>query len=259
MSSPLSFFMRFICWGTLALCVGHCTEVPISQLSPEEGIQRIRSAHKEEHFDEVVQNVSEYRSRHPYTPFLAEADLRQADSYFQSKKYAEAIVSYEEFIKKNPNHSDAPLSWFRIAQSYDKQSPEEVDREQGYAITAGDRYEQFLKLYPQSTFASEAKNRASLLRRRVADHNLFVARYYWRKEIWGGALNRYLAILRTYGNYEDLANESRERAAACYTKMAKLLQDDPKSDQLIYFKGTTAEELLKKASELNNNNNTKKP
>jgi outer membrane protein assembly factor BamD len=242
---------------TIASLLG-CEPPPISDLSAEQGIQRIRERHGDSSWDNVVSDVNEFRSRYPYTQFAAEAELLQADAYFQSSRYPEAVVAYEDFLRKQPSHGNADLAYFRIGRSYDLQSPEEIDREQANSLRAIDRYSTFLERYGSSRLVPEAKGRIAILRRRVADHYAFVARFYWKKDLWQGALSRYLALLEDYSNFEDLRSEAAQRASVAYGKLADELEQDPKSDLSVYFKNETPASLRKKAMEMASRSGTSK-
>lgn len=224
-----------------------CAEKPISNLSPEEGITRIRASHADEYWERVVSDVNEYRSRYPYSQYAPEAELLQADAYFKSGRYAESVAAYEEFMRKNPTHNKASFAAFRLGQSYDFEAPEEVDREQDFALKAIEKYAVYLERYPNSEWTKEAKDRLSILRRRIAEHSLFIARFYWRKDLYQGALSRYMKIIEEHGQYEDLKLEARQRAAESYLQLADLLEKDPKSDKIVYFRNSTPAELRKKA------------
>lgn len=227
-----------------------CEPKPISDLAAEDGISRIRSYHADKSWERVITEVNEYRSRYPYTQFAAEAELLQADAYFQAERFPEAVAAYEDFLRKNPSHPQADLAAFRIARSYDLQSPEEIDREQLNAIKAIERYGSFLERYGQSKYGGEARTRTDVLRRRIAEHFAFVARFYWKKDLFQGALSRYLIILDEYGMFDDLKQEARDRAAQSYRELADILEKDPKSDAVVYFRGQTPEALRKKAAEI---------
>ena len=227
-----------------------CEPPPISDLSAEQGIQRIRERHGDSGWDKVVSDVNEFRSRYPYTQFASEAELLQADAYFQSSRYPEAIVAYEDFLRKQPSHGNADLAFFRIGRSYDLQSPEATDREQANSLKAIEKYSTFLERFGSSKLTPEAKERIAVLRRRVADHYAFIARFYWKKDLWQGALTRYLVLMKDYAAFDDLNKEARERAAICYEKLAQELEVDPKSDMSLYFKEQTPAGLRKKAQEL---------
>lgn len=241
-----------ILFVVMLFIVGACNEKPISDLSPEQGMDRVRKKHADGHWEEVITQVNEYRSRYPYTPFSAEAELLQADAFFQGDRFPEAIAAYEEFIKKNPKHAQANFASFRVAQSYDKQSPKEIDREQENAYTAIDKYNVFLERYPDSKHANDAKTRVNILKRRVADHFVFVARFYWKKKLYSGALNRYLQILEKHSNFSDLKKEATERAASAYNELADILEKDPESEKIVYFRKSSPADLRALAKELKN-------
>ena len=243
LASRKVLFASSACLFALCAATVGCEPPPISELSADQGIQRIRERHGEAGWDKVVSDVNEFRSRFPYTQFAAEAELLQADAYFQSDRYPEAVVAYEDFLRKQPSHGNADLAYFRVARSYDLQSPEEIDREQANALKAIEKYGLFLERFQGSPLGSEAKARVTALRRRAADHYAFIARFYWKKDLYQGALTRYLAILRDYAVYDDLRAEASTRAARCYDELASELEADPKSDMSLYFKNETPASL----------------
>ena len=227
-----------------------CAEKPISQLTPEEGIARIREERADKDYEKVINDVNEYRSRYPYSQFAAEAEMAQADSYYDAGRYSEAVATYEEFTRKFPKQPKTPYAWFRIGASYDREAPEEIDREQDFALKAIARYGTFLEKFPNTEWTTEAKQRVEVLSRRVAEHFVFIARFYWKKELYQGALTRYLQVIERYGNFRDLRDEAVERAALCYRELASLLAKDPKSDKVSYFRNSSPEALNKLATEM---------
>ena len=238
---------------TLLLCplgMIACEPPPISELSAEAGIQRIRERHTDSSWDRVITEVNEYRSRYPYTQYANEAELLQADAYFQASRYPEAVVAYEDFLRKQPNHTNSDMAAFRVGRSYDLQSPDTVDREQESSQKAVEKYSNFLERYPQSKLQPEAKERLASLRRKIADHYVFVARFYWKKDLYQGSLSRYLKILQEFPMYEDLKSEAMERASVAYLKLAEELEKDPKSDMAVYFIGQTPSDLRRKSEEV---------
>ena len=210
--TPLRFINLF-CFALLAF-LSACEPPPISELSPEDGIQRIRANHTDVNWDKVITEVNEYRSRYPYTQYAAEAELLQADAYFQASRYPETIVAYEDFLRKQPSHGNADLAYFRIARSYDLQSPETIDREQANSLKALEKYGTFLERFAKSPIVPQAQDRVSVLRRKVADHYVFVARFYWKKDLFEGALSRYSALIKQFPMYPDILAEAKEKSAA---------------------------------------------
>lgn len=227
-----------------------CKTTPISEMSQDDGISRIREVFKDENWSDVISAVDEYKARYPYSKNNPEAELMQANAYYLSGKLPEAVAAYEDFARKNPINSNVPFAYYRIAKSHDAQAPEEVDREQASAKKAITRYQYYVKNYPNTEHVAEAKERITVLTRRLAEHETFVARFYWKKDLYSGALTRYLGIIKNYSEYNDLKKEAIERAAVCYKELADILEDDPESDKYFVFKASKPEDLRKKAEEL---------
>lgn len=236
-----------------------CEPPPISQLPAESGIARIRESHADQRWDLTISDVDEFRSRYPYSQYAADAELLQADAFFQSGRYPEAIATYDSFISKFPRHRQAGFALYRSALSIDRQSPEEVDREQIYSERAIQTYGRFLEKHPDDENSTAARLRVRELRRRVAEHYLFIARFYWKKEMHHSALSRYLELISEYPMFPDLRAEAIERASAAYEELAGLLEKDPESDRYRFFRGQTPETLRKQAIVLRQRASTASP
>jgi outer membrane protein assembly factor BamD len=218
------------------LCVfASCHTPSVSEIPAEEGMARIRQEHQAEEWSLVIADVSEYKVRYPYSKYVVEAELLQADAYFQSKKYAEAIVSYDDFIRKNPSHTEVPLAQYRIAKSYDAQAPNDEDRDQSNTERAFDKYKTYVEKYPTAPNVDDAKKRMDILERRLADNVAFIANFYWEKDEYAAALMRYLFITSVYSKFHDLNTIARARLVVCYEKLADMLEKDPTSDKYVFF------------------------
>lgn len=243
-------------WVVALAVLAACEPPPISQLPAESGIARIRENHADERWDLTISEVDEFRSRYPYSQYAAEAELLQADAFFQSGRYPEAIGTYDSFVSKFPRHPQAGFALFRSALSIDRQSPEQIDREQIYSQRAIDTYGRFLEKHPNDENRETAKQRIKELRRRVAEHYLFIARFYWKKDMYHSALSRYLEIISEYPMFPDLREEAIERASEAYEELATRLEKNPDSDQFRYFKDQSPESLRQQAARLRQNAQT---
>lgn len=123
------FFPLFVI-AFLLVGIVSCKTTTISDMSQDDGISSIREDFEDKNWSEVISKVDEYNARYPYSKYNVEANLMQANAYYLSDKYPEAIAAYEDFIRKNPSNSNVNLAYYRIARSYDAQAPEAIDREQ---------------------------------------------------------------------------------------------------------------------------------
>jgi outer membrane protein assembly factor BamD len=235
----------------LSICTTGCKTTPISEMSPEKGLSEIKKNYNDKDWSIVINDVNEYKARYPYSALIVEANIMQADSYFQSNQYPDAISVYEEFIKKNPNNPKVGFAIFRIAQCYDIQAPDNDDRDQANTKKALGRYQEFIARQESGENTETAKTRILALDRRVYEHDAFIAYFYWKKDLYAAALSRYLEIIRS-SNYPDLVSMAKKRAHDCYLKLAEELKENPKSDAYVYFKNETTESLKEKAEQILN-------
>jgi outer membrane protein assembly factor BamD len=227
-----------------------CEIKPISELSPEDGIVRLRGLHNDESWERLIQEVNEYRSRFPYSQYASEAELLQGDAYFRTKRYPEAISNYEDFVKRNPSHPQADFALLRVAKSFDLQSPEDEEREQATTQRALDKYAELKRRFPRSQHVAESDERSAVLRKRLADHHIFIANFYWKKNLYHAALNRYLYVANTFEEQKELQAFALQRASESYLWLAKELERNPKSDAVSFFTAQTPEQLKEKSAEL---------
>ncbi|MFZ9519354.1 MAG: outer membrane protein assembly factor BamD [Silvanigrellaceae bacterium] len=227
-----------------------CELKPITELTADEGIARLRGLHKDESWERLVQEVNEYRSRFPYSQYASEAELLQADAFFKTNRFAECIANYDDFLRRNPSHTQADFALFRVGKSYDLQSPDDVDREQATAQKAIEKYSELLQKFPRSVHAKDSAERISQLKMRLAQHHLFVAEFYWKKELWHGALTRFLYVADTFSSFKDIQTAALSKASDAYLKLAEQLEKNPKSDELSFYRSTTPQQLKEKSSKL---------
>ncbi len=128
------------------------------------------------------------KSRFPYSKFAVLAELRLADAEFGAEQYLEAIDSYRLFIKFHPTHEMVANGYatFRIGEAYFKQLPDDFwlfppsfEKDQSSTEDAANELKTFLDKYPDSPYRAKAQEILVKVGKRLADHEWYVARYYW--------------------------------------------------------------------------------
>lgn len=136
-----------------------------------------------------------------YTPELSMlAELKIADTYFLSERYAEAATGYSEFLRRYPDDFRTATVLFRLGQSYYRQILSR-DRDQTNTRNALDTFEEFLRKYPDNPNAPEAAQLALRARTRLADHEVYVGRFYLQRKHYQPAIARLENILREFPDY----------------------------------------------------------
>lgn len=131
------------------------------------------------------------RTRAQYSRFAVLAEVRLADAQFGAEAYIEAIEGYRVFAQLHPTHELVVNGYvaFRIGEAYAKQLSDESwifppshEKDQGAVEDASEELSRFLKTYPTSPFVPRAKTIIASVAKRLADHEWYVARYYWDRD-----------------------------------------------------------------------------
>ncbi|MBI3180449.1 MAG: outer membrane protein assembly factor BamD [Deltaproteobacteria bacterium] len=195
---------------------------------------------KDGYYPEAISGFTDVKTKYPYTKYAALADLRIADTHFERGKFLEAIDAYRSFLKMHPNHAELPYAMLRIGEAYYEQIPSDWwllppshEKDQGNTRAAIAAYRDLLARYPASKEAESARGRLDDCRRRLADHEMYVARFYFKRERYKAAAERAEGLVRDYpslGFDEEalwLMAQSRfelgevEPARAAATRLAK--------------------------------------
>src|SRR5213075_1267353 len=150
------------------------------------------------------------KTRFPYSKYGVLAELRRADAEFGAEEYLEAIESYRLFIKFHPTHEMVVNGYasFRIGEAYYKQLPSDFwlfppsyEKDQSSTEDAATELKSFLDKYPDSPYRDKAKDIIVKVGKRLADHEWYVARYYWDR---GKPMGTVLRLRRLLENYRGV-------------------------------------------------------
>ena len=130
------------------------------------------------------------KARFPYSRYAVLAELRMSDAEFGAGHYLQAIDGYKLFIKFHPTHDkvvDGYAAW-RIGESYLKMLPSDWfilppshEKDQSATADAHRELKKFLKKFPRSPYQKKAREALIKVNTRLARHELYVARFYWKK------------------------------------------------------------------------------
>ncbi len=155
-------------------------------------------------YSEALKKFQELKSNFPdHPPDTLWAELKVGDCHFLMKEYVEAVAAYEEFKKMHPTHEEMPYVQYQIGMSHYKQMLS-LDRDQTATKKALSNFEYLIANFPPSLFTEKAKEKVDICKKRLADHELYVGRYYYRKKNYEAASRRFQQLL---ANFPGTANE----------------------------------------------------
>ncbi|QDP19278.1 outer membrane protein assembly factor BamD [Sphingomonas xanthus] len=161
-------------------------------------------------FDEVER-------QHPYSVWARRAQMMSAFSYYMAEKYTDAISSAQRFLTIHPGNKDAPYANYLIAMSYYNQI-EDVTRDQKITQQASDSFNELIRRYPQSRYASDARLKLDLINDHLAGKEMEVGRFYQRSGLWLAAVTRFRTVVDKYQTTSHTP-EALERLVETYLNL----------------------------------------
>ena len=168
----------------------------------------------------------------PQSPWAAKSALMASYAYYIDGYYPEAIFNLERYIKTYPKDKRLDYAHFLLAMShYQTIVDEKKDLEP--LITAKNKFEFVVKNYPNTDFALDSKFKINLIDDILASKEMYLGRFYIKKEKWIPAINRFKNILN---NYETTiyAEEAIHRLVEIHYRIG-LLEESKKYANLLGY------------------------
>lgn len=200
----------------VAMNLSHCASTgPASEEDPDALYKEAEEALKDEKFLIAVEKFRDIKNRFPYSSRAVDSELRIADTYFEQESFLEAESAYEIFRELHPTHPRSDYVQFRIGLSYYKLIPDNSARDLSAAYRAMDAFKVLEDKFPRSEFVKQGKELTIEARRKLAEHESYVADFYFRREHYLSASYRYAALLQDYSTlgYDE---EALYRLGECY-------------------------------------------
>ena len=145
----------------------------------------------------AAKKFNEAELLYPQSKWASKAILLSAYAYYSQNYYDRSIQELERFIKKYPNHKNIDYAYFLLAMCY----YENIIDEKKYLkplLLSKQKFEFILKNYPDTDFALDAKFKIGLIQDVLASKEMYIGKYYLKKEKWVAAINRFKTILNKY-------------------------------------------------------------
>ncbi len=180
-----------------------------------------------------VEEYHELLDQHPFSDHTEEAELKIAHAQYLDGNYAEAIVALSDFQRRHPTSAHLPFIGYILGMCYAKQI-DLIDRDQTAALNAQTYFLTVSRQYPDSPFATLARQQLTRCREHLAKHEFYVAEFYRRHDNESAQETRLLDLAAHYGDTSSAvdgllqlaalyqAREQNDRAALAYQALANL-------------------------------------
>ena len=170
--------------------------------SAEHYFKEGESFFEQQRYDDAIVSWKKVRDSY-YSPDLNKlAELKIAEAQYLAENYEEAAASYSAFLKEYPQDERLAEVLYFQGMSYYKQMRSK-DRDQTTTEDALKTFTRLIKNYPTDKRVEEVGSLIQRCRDRLAEHEIYVGRFYLRTGHYQAAINRLSGILKNFPNYDD--------------------------------------------------------
>ncbi len=174
---------------------------------------------KSKKYDNAIETFEKVRDRYPYSEQALLAQIKVADAYFYKKKYDEALNAYKEFEKLHPTNKACSYVCYRQGLCYYRQRST-VDRDQTFTTKAMEEFRRLCQKYPKCEYVKRAEKYIATCKKDLAEHEFYVAEFYFRTKRYQAALDRYQALSQDYPEFPKQL-DVKKKIAECQKCLAE--------------------------------------
>lgn len=171
-----------------------------------------------EEFDFIVMN-------NPGSRLAVDSQYYLAESLFETKKYIEATVAFEQYIRYSNDLGKIELSRYRICECAIETSMI-YQKDQKSTKTALNKLQEFIEDFPESEYVNTASIEITNIREKLATKLYQTARLYLKLEEYESALIYYNQVL---DNYYDTTLSDDARIGIMFTYILRDSQESAES------------------------------
>ncbi|MET3108317.1 outer membrane protein assembly factor BamD [Oxalobacteraceae bacterium GrIS 2.11] len=158
-------------------------------------------------YDSAIKNLEKLETRFPFGTYAQQAQMEIPYVYYKQGDQAQALAAIERFIKLHPNHENLDyIFYLRGLVNFNDQinffqalaHQDMTERDPKASREAFDAFKALVVRFPNSKYTPDALLRMKYLVNTLAQYDLHVAKYYYRRGAYVASANRAQSAIREY-------------------------------------------------------------
>lgn len=186
-------------------------------------------------YEKSVKYYEKLETRYPFGVYAQQAQMEVAYGYYRQNEQALALAAANRFIKLHPNHPNVDYMYYLrglinfndrvgLLQYFAKEDV--TERDPKAAQDAFDSFKLLVTKFPKSKYTPDALIRMKYLVNALAQYEVHVANYYYRRGAYLAAANRAQYAVEKYPQAPAI-EEALFVLVRCYDKLGlNDLRDD---------------------------------
>jgi outer membrane protein assembly factor BamD len=134
---------------------------------------------------------------YPQSEWAAKSSLMASYTYYVQSDYSKAIFNLDRFLKTYPRDIRLDYVHYLIGLCY-YENIENEKKDLKPLLIAKEKFNYVITNYPNTEFALDSKFKIDLINDIMGSKEMYLGRYYIKKEKWIAAINRFKNILNDY-------------------------------------------------------------
>lgn len=180
-----------------------------------------------EHYQDAIEKYDRLQSEYPFSRYASQAQLEMAYAYYKQNKAHTALAIVRRFTHEHPSNPNVAYAYYLRGLVHFNQAARmgsklfNIDgarREIKFAQQAFRSFDNMIQRFPDSRYASDARQRMISLKDELARRQWHIAQYYMHRRAWLSANRRARRILK---NFQDTqwANKALKIMEKSYRKL----------------------------------------
>jgi outer membrane protein assembly factor BamD len=192
--------------------------------------QLYQLAHKQmigNNYNEAAKSYESLTSRFPFTNQARQARLDLIYVYYRKGDKDNAVDAADDFLREEPTNASDDYAWYMKGMIYFEHIPFSLERFLGVdmarkppvdILKSISAFSTVVAMYPNSQYSHDARRRMIYLRNRLAQYDIYVARYYVRRGAYLAAAERAKEVVDQYDG-APAEQDALRILAQCYAKL----------------------------------------
>jgi outer membrane protein assembly factor BamD len=174
--------------------------------SAENDFQRGEELIENGEYTRAVLFLERFSAKYPYSKYTNSAEVLRLEASYKDGQYILSETLGLRFMDTHPNHPEYIYAEYLVAMSYYKQSSS-AQLDQEFSLKAHDAFVALNEHFPNSIYVQDISKYLGILTNRVAENETIIGKFYFEKQLYIAASNRFLFVKNKYLN-ADVAPES---------------------------------------------------
>ncbi|MFZ1181139.1 MAG: outer membrane protein assembly factor BamD [Herbaspirillum sp.] len=197
-----AFILSLSACGLLSERKDEMADWPVSKLYSEAKDELTAGS-----YEKAIKYFEKLESRYPFGAYAQQAQMNIAYAYYRLNDQPQGLAAVDRFIKLYPNHPHLDYIYYlRGLIHFDGRTmifdtitdQDSTERDPKAIRDAFDSFKLLVERFPDSTYTPDATLRMKYLVNAMAQYDVHVARYYFRRGAYLSAANRAQTAVKAY-------------------------------------------------------------